>query len=306
MSLSNVAFREAYAKVPEPIREFLVGEELTDATSAIGQHYALHIDRVGELVDVITETLLGFIQPLSLADELFKRVGIRREDSAAVIAEINEKIFIPLQRKVKEDSIKPKEEPLIRASSAPAMTQRPATQSLSDQRPAPPSYHPEILAIKEPLPSHASSTPSVQPTSAPVVLKPFSTSTPQDLPPFQKQVPPPTNLPGVAPPLQPIYPSYKAVSRAPDQMLQPAVPATVSGTMRTMQSDMLAVNEHKKPVALAYTPSIPTQPAPATPLPPQSPVQTASPTPVRPSITTPHAGELVKEYSVDPYREPVA
>lgn len=302
----NISVDEAVGalleNLPGVIRDFVQGPERDKVALELMQKYGLHVDQGGVFQLAYLQMLLGAISP----DEFSKTLtdaGISKEITTSLMGDLNEMVFKPLREKEREASEKPKPEaPKIEA---------PRTS------PPPPSYHPEIPVIREPVVQPA---PIVAPEPAPTpVAEPLSTPAPPEQPSVQKYVQPPANLPGATPPLKPLYPSYTSAPRVSDHMPRPNAQAVVSGTVRTMQSDMVAINEHKEPVPHPYhmSTSLPVQerplmqtPTPVSSIPtPAEPAPTReikSAMPARPSVTPTPTAELVKEYSVDPYREPLS
>ena len=90
--------------------------------------------------------------------------------------------------------------------------------------------------------------------------------------------------------------------------------ASLGGTLRTMATDMQAVNEHREPEPIAYKGTAFTPPI-IEPIRPASQVSRPEPLHITPSATPPvsttpvtptPANELIKEYATDPYREPMS
>lgn len=91
----------AYQQLPKSVREYLSGTELFDTVTELGTKYSLHVDVIGELSRSTTYMVLGFLSPVALAAEL-KALGIPEAAVQALIADINQKIFMPLQQKMRE------------------------------------------------------------------------------------------------------------------------------------------------------------------------------------------------------------
>jgi hypothetical protein len=125
----------------------------------------------------------------------------------------------------------------------------------------------------------------------------------------------PTPTPTIAPKVVPTVPpaSAPAPKVVPQRPIQPPQPLSVKlpeelagATLRTMATDMMAVNEHKVPEPIPYKQSTPiTRPAPQ---PIQNTYSEVMPPPAKnpPPVNLPGQTPppLIKEYSVDPYKEP--
>lgn len=190
--------------------------------------------------------------------------------------------------------------------------------------------------------------PPVSPYLVPPTTPPsFVPQKPESLPPapVTTSLPPIAKAPEVlsipqAPSISLIQPEKPPIPVAPVALptLAPAPhregPTTAGGTLRTMATDMLAMNEHREPAPVAYKgsaytppvimqaappppeapkrpPAIPTMPASLaefapsrTPLEPLAPASVPT-IPTKTSVTPIPSNELVKGYATDPYREAI-
>src|ERR1700735_1650376 len=98
MIIPSQQIRAAYNKLPLIIREYLAGEELGNATEAIGTKYGLHVDTIGGLNREERNMLLGLINPSQFVGEL-KSIGIPDAVIPQIVQDMNESVFIPLHKK---------------------------------------------------------------------------------------------------------------------------------------------------------------------------------------------------------------
>lgn len=153
MDASPAQIREAFGKVPRPIREFIAEDGLSDTTVRLAQQYGLHVDTAGTLNQLMTYVLLGFLDPANLPQELSARIQLSQEQVPGFIKDLNESIFIPLQKKVREAEPELSHDERVRQDMPKKSSVGYRTQS-----PSPTVAVPQISA-REPEPSVSESRP---------------------------------------------------------------------------------------------------------------------------------------------------
>ena len=281
MIITPEQLRAAYSKLPVVIREYLSGEELSTVTEAIGTKYGLHVDTVGAVNREASNMLLGLINPTQFVGEL-KSAGIPDATIAPLVQELNEKVFMPLHKKMQEPD---------------------AARESGTNDNVPPEVK-NNLEVSAPTNNQSRSVP---PTPSFVPTAPIASIQP----------PPPMRPPIPAS----ITPSVRAPAPALF-VPQTSTPPAEEHDVRTMASDMALVKSggfpHEStpitsaPARPVFVPTPPPRPLVATP-PIVSPPQIASAPfvpPAMPRTLAPQSEnrealhEILKSYGVDPYREP--
>jgi hypothetical protein len=203
--------RQALSSVPMPIREFIVEGELTELSLKIAQQYQLHVDSTGQLVQLMTSVLLGFLSPTLLPGEL-QKIGIPENLVTQFVNDINVQIFVPLQKRVKEKGTEMTKEERIEAGK---------------------SFLPETAVLESEPPSYRTTSPA--PTvPVPGVAAPVQTSMPEIV---RDTVTPSFNLVGNTAGSAPVTTTPFA-----------SVPVTAPApTFRTMQHDVEALQHGVAP-----------------------------------------------------------
>lgn len=109
----------AYDAVPEVIQQALGGDELYDFGEKMQTVYHLHIDTVGMVGTLIRNLLIGLINPTEFVSSL-QEIGIEKSTVQQLTADLNEKIFIPLQNKMREVGAATPSPSAVQAIPAPA------------------------------------------------------------------------------------------------------------------------------------------------------------------------------------------
>lgn len=265
----------AFDRVPRPIRAFIANSELPPIITELSAKYGLHVDSSGILADIVTKTLLGFIRPDVLPGTLSAQLHLAEQATNALLADINERVFMPLQKRVREAAEEEERERALEADLAASAPPDPIAESEPAAVPAKP----------EPLPPPALEYEPARPAEQPVPTLPGSPVPAPMLQPAETPVPAQQHVVHAAPPIQgqgwhpaaavhifvpshgtPAAPVAAPVLEAPQQAIAVAAPA---------------------PAAPSYAPPIQQPSAPIAPPAPQNPESSAP------------------RYAADPYREPI-
>lgn len=266
-SLTKEQILAAYNNAPDIVRATFSSEETTQIVVDTAKHYQLHVDQAGALGKNLGYLLLGLLEPNAFIAQL-TAAGIPDAQARQITAEVNQKIFVPLREKLKQQSSTPSSSPApIKTSPPPVKTpptppppppppQRQSYFHLENKiaKPHPPVVSQPIYKKEEQYPARSAPPPLLEEEK---LLEDHEEPSPVIAPPV-KRVPPPQNLPGTMPPKPKAYPSV-AVPKI--TLVPPSAPAT-------------------RPVPPAA--------------PQQQPPQKQSTPPSPP-----------KAYTVDPYREPI-
>lgn len=282
MAIPREQFKEAYGKLPEPIRAYLAGEELGLAAEQIGSAQGLHVDAVGVLAEILTRTLLGLISPQELPTALTNSLGIDAQKASAILISTNEQIFIPLQKQVREAADREAQDRALEARLAEIDRNSSEPLPMPEQRPEPIpppklEYEPPATQVPPTLPG--------SPVAAPMPQQPA----PSALEPTSLPVPATSHLPVQTEQHVVVAPAGHAPGWHPAAAVHIFVPS-----QQTHQAPA--------PAAIAPVP-VPTPSMPVAPVQPTAP--TVQPTP-RPAPPPPPANPSpAHPYSADPYREPI-
>ena len=325
-------------QVPVPVKEFILND-LTGKTESYMTKYRLHVDLGGILQRELLLMLLGQETP----DEFVKALQdaeIPQTTINSLVADINQEIFIRLRD---EERLQGDATPPTKPISTPVPAQLPPTLIYNQPIPAPsatapvmsvpPAYIPPVAPPPGPSISEFvepfGRTPAPQVVAAPVTSMPPASFT------ISPTIPEPS---WEAPTRSPVYePPMPAVTKIPAPLPPPLTPVIPTGPMpgaRTMKQDMQRAEEmHKSSQATSaqvtpnpYTYIPPTKERPPvamkiqlpddgvlsgqgvqTSLPKANTVITKEKNTQSPAPRTENQESLysaLKQYGIDPYREP--
>lgn len=153
---TNKAFTERFLAAPEPIRELLMSDALSDILISFRGRYMLDELSAETLRDYLNYLLLGFTTPQAFSQALIQELRLPAEKVQGMLGELNERIFVPLREK--------EIEPMPVEEVAPPPVE-------VDKTPSPASTPAALAHVAAP------SAPTV-----PVVSAPVSASTPAGTP----------------------------------------------------------------------------------------------------------------------------
>ena len=240
------------------------------------EKYLLHVDQGAILENQLALVLLGLQGPDEFASELYEQLPISEQTVKDILADLNRDVFVPIREEMRKGGAaamvpaKPAATPV----SVPAAVEAPRASApapqmhLQNKIPPPSSPTPPVQAVPRLAPS-----PSVAPLPPKLVM------------------PRVNNTIGV--PIRPMLP-------APSPK---ATEGTALGEELSASSPSVNLISRPPTPPASVAPRVPTAPVPPNlpgtniPVPAQAPRAV----PVAPKAPTP----IVKQYSSDPYREPI-
>lgn len=252
---TNEQLLQALKNAPPLVREAFGSDSTANAISKIRDRYNLHIDVIGQISKDVGHLLLGFMDPVSFLESLVGK-GIDRESAKAIVTDLNQEIFLPLQKKMREGA-------------------SPVEDEDDDSYTEPPAFRTPPVRIHMPVPKIESTVLAVPTQSVNLMEQGYG----------QNDVVAAAQGQGVADtPVKPVVTPHPWQTSPASSFQTASVPYT--STPHASQPAVQAA-----PVEQVQLP--PTPDLPNTYVPPAAP-------PI-PQQSTP----LTKEYSVDPYREPI-
>lgn len=232
---------DAIKRAPKFIQdEISSGEDTAIIIAGIGRLFGLHIDVVGLIAELNRNMLLGLVSPEEFLKELIA-AKVPEKDAREIMAEINQKIFVPLRdemRKGPMPALEPEKSAVLPQSSKQPAPATPTISAVpSPQVPAIPRILVPAPPVRKPaLRDVLASVMKTPPTSAPTVAIP--PSVPQKavsipipapavaIPPTPPRAAPPENLPGAprAPQTAPIAPAPESRTEPPKPPVAPVAP----------------------------------------------------------------------------------
>lgn len=292
----------AYNDAPNLVKGVFNDEKTTNVVVGLQQKYQLHIDQAGFIGKELGYLLLGLIDPTAFTARL-KNKGFSEVVISDIANEINQQIFMPLQKQMQEESKK---------------VTPPAPQQA---RPAPPQMRPP-----PPTPRVNVPTPSYQPPRPPVSAAPAPKQT-SSLHDVVQQVAarPPTVQPKMQMPAKPDHLLPLGEEESHVAPLPPKMAMPQSGPPRTGQTPINTPATNGPPPMPIPKPRpghpvnlLNPQPRPIVPPPApafSAPVPSALMAPAQPvvppaSIKPPQPSQPIPpppaRTGADPYREPIA
>ena len=99
---SDEALAKQFAGLPPEIQKALSSEEVISVLQEIGRQHELHIDKVEDLLDAVTECLTGSLRPDKFSAEIANRLQISNEKAKNIAVEVNDRIFSAIREAMKK------------------------------------------------------------------------------------------------------------------------------------------------------------------------------------------------------------
>jgi hypothetical protein len=94
-------FWKLYKELPEELKNALSGDETSDNVYSICEKYGI-LDDLEEVVESISQVLLGLLSPTDLQEVLEKEIKLEKIDIKRMVQEINRFIFHPVKKELEE------------------------------------------------------------------------------------------------------------------------------------------------------------------------------------------------------------
>lgn len=272
--ISGEAVRAAYAAAPEYVKDAFDSEVTTEAITRLQEAYKIHVDVVGELGKEVGYLLLGLTSPVEFLNRLV-RGGLDESTALHITEEVNKQIFTPLRAKLQSNttsSSTPVATPLEK-SPAPAGSSLPGPSTAVPVEAPPPQVEP---------------TPRVKPIEQ-KIDEVTAVQTPVFITPERASAPTPERV-ETKPAMRTMAHDVELMNRGDATVRNAVAQPTIEPSVPIPIPQPVSP---KEPSMAPYVPS----PREDTELPRQT-LHTTSPS--RKEIT-----DTLKQYGIDPYREPV-
>ncbi len=90
-------YNKVFWKLPQEIRDMVSSFETTKHIQIVGQKHNLHIDKIGELVDVTLDVMMGIVGTKDFVKELQDNLQISALEASVLARDIDENIFKPIK-----------------------------------------------------------------------------------------------------------------------------------------------------------------------------------------------------------------
>ena len=102
MEISQEQLKEKYNKLPEDVKSAIFSVGVEKILTEIGEKYALHVDKIGELMEEVDLVMLGITNPKNFIRNLYSRFDVADKEQVRHIAhEVNERVFQKIRESLK-------------------------------------------------------------------------------------------------------------------------------------------------------------------------------------------------------------
>jgi hypothetical protein len=82
-----------YEKLPKDLQDAISSTEVHDSIVAIGNKYELHVDQLGEMVDLVGLIMLGLSPSKDFVNNFSREAGVKTDIASSVAQDINKEVF---------------------------------------------------------------------------------------------------------------------------------------------------------------------------------------------------------------------
>ncbi len=85
--------QDHFAKLPKDLQEAVSSAEVRDSVEKIGKKYGLHIDQLGEMVDLVGLIMLGLSPSKDFVRNFSQEAGVKTDIATSIAEDINNEVF---------------------------------------------------------------------------------------------------------------------------------------------------------------------------------------------------------------------
>lgn len=95
-----------FEKLPKDLQEAISSPEVHDSIIKIGNKYGLHVDQLGEMVDLVGLVMLGLSPSNDFIRDFSQQAEVKNDIASSIAADINSQIFDKIRTSMKTIEIK--------------------------------------------------------------------------------------------------------------------------------------------------------------------------------------------------------
>lgn len=105
MTFDSETIEKKFQGLPAEVQNILTSQEIADSISRIGESFGLHVDQIGILFQETTYFLLGLETEPEYESNVIRSLNIERDEADKIIAELNDKVFLPIRHLMQKDVV---------------------------------------------------------------------------------------------------------------------------------------------------------------------------------------------------------
>ncbi len=85
--------QDQFTKLPKDLQEAISSTEVHDSILKIGSKYGLHVDQLGEMVDLVGLIMLGLSSSKSFVRDFSQQSGVKEDIALSIAEDVNSQVF---------------------------------------------------------------------------------------------------------------------------------------------------------------------------------------------------------------------
>lgn len=94
---SEQQYNEIFQKLPPEIKDAIASSDTVNHITVIGKKHNLHIDKIGDLVDLTYDVMMGIVGTKDFVSELQNALGVTAIEASILARDIDENVFKPVK-----------------------------------------------------------------------------------------------------------------------------------------------------------------------------------------------------------------
>jgi hypothetical protein len=101
LTFTSKQIQERFDKLPKDLQVAVSSTEIHDSILNIGKKYGLHIDQLGEMVDLVGLTMLGLSPSKNFVRVFSQQTGVKIDIATSIAEDVNKEVFDKIRESMK-------------------------------------------------------------------------------------------------------------------------------------------------------------------------------------------------------------
>jgi hypothetical protein len=101
LKFTTEQIQSQFGKLPKDLQNAISSTEVHDSIVAIGNKYGLHVDQLGEMVDLVGLIMLGLSPSKDFVKNFSQEAGVKNDIASSIAEDINKEVFDKIRNSMK-------------------------------------------------------------------------------------------------------------------------------------------------------------------------------------------------------------
>jgi hypothetical protein len=90
-------YNTVFYKLPNEIQDIVASSQTTETLRRIGAKHKLQLDMIGNLINIVLDTLMGIIASRDITNEIVENCQLSRVEASMLVKDLDEELFKPIK-----------------------------------------------------------------------------------------------------------------------------------------------------------------------------------------------------------------